>query len=382
MKKKEKALAIGDVLGNFGFAFEFFKAIADAVRDRDGTMEHMRRVVKESALQKQIAELIVPACSSAMKSLGENEYLVSVGYDMPRDKGKLEAEFSKDGVSDLYFVNYEWQPHSSCAELDQTPGSRIMLLKHFGCSTKSEANIAEMDKQGYRPATHLEAYAFQKANPELQRQLWIIALGSSVMCGDYRYVAVLGSDSDMRVLDIGVFSRNWTSDDHFLFVRKTASAEVSAGGPVGSETSTFSAPVVYLQPEFEELLQRFPGYVMPDFKGKRFDPIERCKSVSKENREVTFECVHMTRDATTDEVLAEMDRKGLRPALYEEVLGFAEKYPDEQRKYPIVALGSETRRGGTRGVACLWGDGCRRDLNLSWIYGAWHRDCRFPAVRK
>ena len=145
---------------------------------------------------------------------------------------------------------------------------------------------------------------------------------------------------------------------------------------------SFSAPIVYVQPEFEELQRRFPGYVNPDYKGKRFDPIERCKAVSKENREVAFEYVHMDRDASTDEVLAEMDRKGLRPALYEELLGFAEKYPDEQRKYPIVALGSETRVRARRSVACLWHDGNGRGLNLSWAGRDWYGLFRFLAVRK
>lgn len=147
-------------------------------------------------------------------------------------------------------------------------------------------------------------------------------------------------------------------------------------------TEPFTAPVVYVQPEYEELKRRFPAYVNPDYKGKRFDPIERCKAVSKENREVAFEYVHMDRDASTDEVLAEMDRKGLRPALYEELLGFAEKYPDEQRKFPIVALGSEAYVDGRRTLACLWHGGDERFLHLCWLDGDWFGNYRFLAVRK
>ena len=153
------------------------------------------------------------------------------------------------------------------------------------------------------------------------------------------------------------------------------------GGPQNGN-SLFSAPIAYVQPEFEELKRRFRAYVNPDYKGKRFDPIERCKAVSKENREVAFEYVHMDRDASTDEVLAEMDRKGLRPALYEELLGFAEKYPDEQLKFPIVALGSGTFVVGGRRVACLWRGDFGRYLDLFWFAGGWHDDYRFLAVRK
>ena len=153
------------------------------------------------------------------------------------------------------------------------------------------------------------------------------------------------------------------------------------GGPTNGN-SPFSAQVAYIQPEFEELKRRFPAYVDPDYKGKRFDPIERCKAVSKENREVAFEYVHMDRAASTDEVLAEMDREGLRPALYEELLGFAEKYPDEQRKRPTVALGSETDVGRDRHVAYLGRDGDGRRLGLRWIDRGWNGRYRFLAVRK
>ena len=152
--------------------------------------------------------------------LGKNEYLVPVSYDMPRNKRKLEAEFSKGGVSELFYGNYEWRPHSSCAKIDQSPGNRVMLLKHFGRITTSKKNIAEMDNLGYRSATHLEAYAFAKANPELQRQFWIVALGSFTLDGDNQFIAVLYSDSDGRILNHTWFDSEWDSGNRFLFVRK------------------------------------------------------------------------------------------------------------------------------------------------------------------
>ena len=216
-KTKGAELEIRDAVKGAGIMFEIGKAIAHAVMAKGGNMQHLRRIVKEPALQRQIADLIVPATSLANdvsdRPLAENEYLVSVDYTMPRDKVTLEAEFSKDGVSDLFYGDFEWQPHSS--------DERIMLLKHFGRNTESEANIAEMDTLGYRPATHLEAYAFAKANPELQRQFWIVALGSSAMRGDLRAVAVLSSVSGRRVLGYVWFDREWRSGRRFLFVRKT-----------------------------------------------------------------------------------------------------------------------------------------------------------------
>ncbi len=139
-----------------------------------------------------------------------------------------------------------------------------------------------------------------------------------------------------------------------------------------------SQQMIVRQPQFIAHVD----YAQPE-KGVRFEPIERCKTVSKDNREVAFEYVHMGRKAMTDKVLAEMDRKGLRPALYEELLGFAYKYPDEQRKYPIVALGSVACLRGHRVVEYKW-DGVdgRRHQCPRWFDDGWCLHCRFLAVRK
>jgi hypothetical protein len=71
----------------------------------------------------------------------------------------------------------------------------------------------------------------------------------------------------------------------------------------------------------------------------------------------------------------------------EHLLAFGAKYPDEQRKYPIIALGSFCSVYGNRVVPELWRDGRqgytdRRNLNLSHWYCEWHESCRFLVVRK
>jgi len=141
---------------------------------------------------------------------------VPVGYAPLASFADLEKEFGKGNVSEIF----DGRSFQKCAEIDETPGDRVFLVKHFNRETKSEANIAEMDKLGYRPATHLEAYAFAKANPELQRQFWIVALGSFAVDGDGQYVAMLRSDSVRRFLGNGWFVYGWYSARRFLFVRK------------------------------------------------------------------------------------------------------------------------------------------------------------------
>ena len=55
---------------------------------------------------------------------------------------------------------------------------------------------------------------------------------------------------------------------------------------------------------------------------------------------VNIELVHFNRNIESDTALAELDKMGLRPATLPELLAFGAKYPDKQREFPIVALGS------------------------------------------
>ncbi len=99
--------------------------------------------------------------------------------------------------------------------------------------------------------------------------------------------------------------------------------------------------------------------------------------------EVDVVPVHLDRPVSTERALAELDGRGLRPALLEELLAFGARYPDKQREFPIVALGSIWRSpGGHRGVVYLYGQHGRRELVLRWIEGDWGEHWRFAAVRK
>jgi hypothetical protein len=145
----------------------------------------------------------------------------------------------------------------------------------------------------------------------------------------------------------------------------------------------FTAFVKYLQPSFDELREAF-DWVNPDFAKVQFDPIERCKNIVRVAGEVAFRYFAIDHQMTTEEILDAMDAAGLRPALYEELLAFASKYPNEQRKYLIAALGSVARFGGALRVACLSGnDRVRRlDLRYGRPVSPWSDDWFFLAVSK
>ena len=98
--------------------------------------------------------------------------------------------------------------------------------------------------------------------------------------------------------------------------------------------------------------------------------------------DVDIELVHFDRVMdSSDEVIRELN-VGLRPAKIEELLAFGAKYPDVQRQFPIVALGSVWQHLDDRHVPFLWGYSDERYLYLDWFGDRWRGNFRFLAVRK
>jgi len=99
-------------------------------------------------------------------------------------------------------------------------------------------------------------------------------------------------------------------------------------------------------------------------------------------KEITVELVKYESGMSSEAILADLDKNGLRPATHEELLAFGAAFPELQRKFPIVALGSVASIFGDRRVAFLDRYDSERDLRLRWFDGGWYARCRFLAVRK
>jgi hypothetical protein len=218
MQENRKERSVGDALE---FTYEVFKAIADAVMAKGGNMQHLRRIVNDKGISFGIAQLLV-SDGVDIRRLLEGEYEVPVGYAMPRTKEELEAEFRKDGVSEFFYGKYRWQLHPSCAEITMRNQHRAQTWGQIDLGGEREAIISGMSYLGYRPAIHLELYAFAKANPELQRHICIFALGSFVEDGSLCFSAELNGGAGGRWLNAREVTggRRWGSLDRFLFVRK------------------------------------------------------------------------------------------------------------------------------------------------------------------
>jgi hypothetical protein len=99
--------------------------------------------------------------------------------------------------------------------------------------------------------------------------------------------------------------------------------------------------------------------------------------------EVSAKLFHFSRDISSDDAISEMDKAGYRPATLMELLVLGILFPELQRQFPIVALGSVWRpTSDGRCVPYLDGSGSGRGLGLGWFDDGWYADYRFLGVRK
>lgn len=115
------------------------------------------------------------------------------------------------------------------------------------------------------------------------------------------------------------------------------------------------------------------GWSNDDITSHNFPSFERGMA------QVVVYLVNFNSDISSEDVIRELDRQGLRPATLKELLTLGVAQPDLQCKNPIVALDY-----GYVDVPFL--DSCRggsyRSLNLHWRDYDWRLGCQFAAVRK
>ncbi|MDD4994971.1 MAG: hypothetical protein PHW53_00650 [Patescibacteria group bacterium] len=172
-----------------------------------------------------------------------------------------------------------------------------------------------------------------------------------------------GGDEDLRrILNEPELVESMAS----LIVRKT----------VAAVADSFSVTVDYSKSLAEMIAVGDYDFVNSDITAEHFPISGKGKVLRK------LVLVHLGREATTDEALVEMKLRGLKPADIEGILAFGAAYPDEQRKFPIVGLGSSwVSADGYRRFPYLGGSDGGRELDLDWGWGGirWYGPCRFLA---
>ncbi len=105
------------------------------------------------------------------------------------------------------------------------------------------------------------------------------------------------------------------------------------------------------------------------------------KGEGKISRKV--EIIKLNWNMCSDEVIAELDKIGKRPAAIEDLLAFGAQYPDIQRQFPVVALGSSAEVSNYLYAECLYMNGSRRCLDFCWWDDvAWYHFYRFLVFDK
>ncbi|MDD2935093.1 MAG: hypothetical protein PHX25_01320 [Candidatus Pacebacteria bacterium] len=96
---------------------------------------------------------------------------------------------------------------------------REITLVDFGEALDTEKALSKIDRAGYRPATAHEVLALSNAQPRLQRESVIIALGSVCLRNGRYVVVVLAASYPCRFRELyfsEVFQR-WPRPDHHPF---------------------------------------------------------------------------------------------------------------------------------------------------------------------
>lgn len=169
------------------------------------------------ALQSLMAGTVLRGGVATERPLSKSERRIYVDYRPLPSFTDLEREFGEDEVSTV-FKDPIFQKHVSCRDIDETPGDRIFRVKRFNPKVVIPDAIAQMDKRGYRPATHLEGYAFRKANPKRRPKGSIVVAGAFGMNQGYCFNMCL---DEFEALDQVPFEHDGLQEHElFLFVRK------------------------------------------------------------------------------------------------------------------------------------------------------------------
>jgi len=182
------------------------------------------------------------------------------------------------------------------------------------------------------------------------------------------------------------FGAMTTEDRQWVIQNTTVAIELFANAVKNRDSGGINIPdVFHLTVDYSQSLEEMIAAGRYDWKNsditaKRF-PVEGTGVVEFEARYFHFDHNISSENAVKEIEQADKDNPWMS-AKIEHVLAHGASFPEEQRKYPIVGLGSVGRFDGYRRVPFLYEGGSGRDLGLRWWDGGWPPICRFLAVRK
>lgn len=98
---------------------------------------------------------------------------------------------------------------------------------------------------------------------------------------------------------------------------------------------------------------------------------------------LTVKLFHFNRSVHAEDAVFTMEKNGYRPAKIAELFAFSKTYPDLQKKFPIIALGSITEdRNGNHCSPFISGSRKTNQIGVFWNGSGCYPFCRFLAVKK
>lgn len=195
--------------------------------------------------------------------------------------------------------------------------------------------------------------------------------GASDMISGAGFVAELFVQLEAELCRLG-----WTHDRIHELVTKSGKDDIAKMAKAMAEAAVGRDPF-YTLSLAEQIAAGHYDWKNPDITAERFSTPSVGTPVGE------LKEFHFNRDIEMDEAIRLMTAEGYEPSDIGELLNYGAKNPDEQRQYPIIALGSVcVRSGGDRCVADLHRHDAGRALHLVRVDVRWDGRCRFLARRK
>jgi hypothetical protein len=182
--------------------------------------------------------------------------------------------------------------------------------------------------------------------------------------------------SDLQKLTLAMENKNLSVAQVIKLVENSEAIESATN----STDSEIKLTVDYTKTVEQAITNGHYNFKNSDITAKNF-PVS--SEMIGKKMEVAVRLFHFNCSISSDDASLEMHKAGYRPATLMELLTLGSLFPEIQRQFPIIALGSVWR------AACL---DCyvpylhvfnsRRRLNLYWFGIDWGAHCRFLGVRK
>jgi len=234
----------------------------------------------------------------------------------------------------------------------------IVLVRFNGAGYMTGGEVvSRLDIMGFRPAELPELLAFGAAYPNEHRKFGVIIAPGSVLANPEGIAASMGPLvpelmywplNDSRDLTLDQLGTGHSPSVWFAAVRKLGPGESQlahqepqaskASGAVAVQPTITSFPVVV----------NYDQTVKDMVKAGKYDWSGSLSQVTSDNFPINHRAagtveimlVHFHRHMGWNEAIGELDKMGLRPAELPELLAIGATYPEKQREFPIIALGS------------------------------------------